>query len=68
MNNGELFVVQYEGRDDETGDYLVKKVANGETITVPSISSIFILSIEQGQSLILFQPQGDTHGYLLAPI
>jgi hypothetical protein len=68
MNDREIFVVEYEDRDPETGNYIVTKVANGEIISVPSRSSIYILKLEKGQHLILFQPQGDPHGYLLAPI
>jgi hypothetical protein len=68
MSDRELFVVEYEDRDPETGNYIVRKLSNGEIVSVPSTASIFILSIHKGQALVLFQPHGHPHGYLLAPI
>ncbi|CAA9553638.1 hypothetical protein AVDCRST_MAG81-40 [uncultured Synechococcales cyanobacterium] len=66
--NQELFMVEFQSRDSETGNYLVKKLVNGETVSVPSDSAIVLVKIEQGQKLVLFHPEGLPHGCLLAPI
>lgn len=64
----ELFVVEYQDRDPESGNYIVKNLTNGEIVSVPSQSAIYILKLDPGQKLILVQPTGETDGYLLPPI
>lgn len=69
MNEANISLVEYEDRDPETGNYIVKKIASGEVLLVPAISSIYILKLEKGQPLILIQlPGGNPEGYLIAPI
>jgi len=68
MSDKELFLVEYQDRDPNTGNYIVKKVTDGEILSVPAAASIFILSLEPGQMLLLFCPQEHPPGYLFAPI
>ncbi len=68
MNEASVSIVEYEDRDPETGSYIVKKIPSGETILVPSVSSIYILKLEKGQKLIFIQPPGYPEGYLVPPI
>ena len=68
MNEANISLVQYEDRDPETGNYIVKKIPSGEILRVPSVSSIYILKLEKGQILILIQLPGQSDGYLVPPI
>lgn len=68
MNDKEFFLVEYKDRDPENGNYIVKRVEDGEVLSIPAASSIYILSLEQGQMLLMFLPKGQPHGYLFAPI
>lgn len=68
MNEVKVSLVQYEDRDAETGNYIVKHINSGETIAVPSVSSIYILKLEKGQILILIQLPENPQGYLVSPI
>ncbi len=68
MNEANISVVEYQDRDPETGRYIVKKIPSGETLLVPSVSSIYILKLEKGQTLIFIQPPGYPEGYLVSPI
>jgi hypothetical protein len=64
----ELCMVEFQERDPETGNYLVKKLPDGEVVSVPSASAIAVVKIQRGQLLVLFHPKGSPHGCLLAPI
>ncbi len=64
----ELSMVEFQDRDPENGNYLVKKLLDRELVSVPSDSAIAIVKVEQGQKLVLFHPEGHPHGCLLAPI
>lgn len=68
MNEANISIVEYQERDPETGSYIVKKIPSGETLLVPSVSSIYILKLEKGQILILIRPPGYPEGYLVPPI
>ncbi|KJH73337.1 hypothetical protein [Aliterella atlantica] len=68
MSEIKASIVQYEDRDEETGNYLVKSIDSGEIISVPSVSSIYILKLEKGQILILIQLPEHPQGYLIPPI
>lgn len=68
MNEANISIVEYEDRDPETGDYIVKKIPSGELALVSAVSSIYILKLEKGQKLILIQPPGHSEGYLVPPI
>jgi len=68
VTSKDLWMVEFQGRDPETGNYLVKKLLDGEVVSVPSNSAIVSLKIELGQLLVLFHPEGHPHGCLLAPI
>ncbi|WP_250121912.1 hypothetical protein [Chroococcidiopsis sp. CCMEE 29] len=68
MSDKELFLVEYQDRDPNTGNYIVKKVVDGEILSVPAAATIFILSLAPGQMLLLFCPQEHQQGYLFAPI
>jgi hypothetical protein len=60
--------VEYHDRDPENGNYIVKRVSDGEVLNVPSMSAIAILKLSPGQKLVLFQPDAESQGYLLAPM
>lgn len=68
MNNENVFLVQYLDREPDTGNYIVKKLINGEIVSVPAASGIYILSLEPGQMLMLFCPKEQPEGFLFAPI
>jgi len=68
VTHKDLWIVEFQDRDPETGNYLVKKLPDGEVVSVPSNSAISFLKIESGQPLVLFHPEGQPHGCLLAPI
>lgn len=68
MSDKELFLVEYQDRDPNTGNYVVKKLVDGEIVSIPASSSIFILSLKPGQMLVMFQPQNHPQGFLFAPL
>lgn len=68
MNEANISLVEYEDRDPETGNYIVKKIPSGEVLRVPSVPSIYIMRLEKGQVLILIQPPGHLKSYLVPPI
>jgi len=68
VTHKDLWMVEFQNRDPETGNYLVKKLPDGEVVSIPSNSAIVSLKVDPGQMLVLFHPEGHSHGCLLAPI